>query len=199
VKRAFDVVAASLGLAMTSPLIVAAAIAVKLESKGPAFYSGPRVGRDGRVFKIHKLRTMRAGADATGPAVTAADDVRVTALGRWLRRTKADELPQLLNVVKGEMSLVGPRPEHPDFVRHYTPEQRRLLSVRPGLTGPTALAYLDEEEALRGGDSEAVYVRDVLPRKLAADLDYVETASFSGDLRILGRTGLALLARPFRR
>ena len=198
-KRAFDVVAASLGLAMTSPLIVAAAIAVKLESKGPAFYSGPRVGRDGRVFKIHKLRTMRAGADATGPAVTAADDVRVTALGRWLRRTKADELPQLLNVVKGEMSLVGPRPEHPDFVRHYTPEQRRLLSVRPGLTGPTALAYLDEEEALRGGDSEAVYVRDVLPRKLAADLDYVETASFSGDLRILGRTGLALLARPFRR
>jgi len=199
VKRAFDVVAASLGLAMTSPLIVAAAIAVKLESKGPAFYSGPRVGRDGRVFKIHKLRTMRAGADATGPAVTAADDVRVTALGRWLRRTKADELPQLLNVVKGEMSLVGPRPEHPDFVRHYTPEQRRLLSVRPGLTGPTALAFLDEEEALRGGDSEAVYVRDVLPRKLAADLDYVETASFSGDLRILGRTGLALLARPFRR
>ena len=198
-KRAFDVVAASLGLAMTSPLIVAAAIAVKLESNGPAFYSGPRVGRDGRVFKIHKLRTMRAGADTAGPAVTAADDVRVTALGRWLRRTKADELPQLLNVVKGEMSLVGPRPEHPDFVRHYTPEQRRLLSVRPGLTGPTALAYLDEEEALRGGDSEAVYVRDVLPRKLAADLDYVETASFSGDLRILGRTGLALLARPFRR
>jgi len=142
VKRAFDVVAASLGLAMTSPLIVAAAIAVKLESKGPAFYSGPRVGRDGRVFKIHKLRTMRAGADATGPAVTAADDVRVTALGRWLRWTKADELPQLLNVVKGEMSLVGPRPEHPDFVRHYTPEQRRLLSVRPGLT---LLHYFDAD------------------------------------------------------
>lgn len=198
-KRTFDVVAASLGLAMTSPLILAAAIAVKLESKGPAFYSGTRVGRNGRLFRIHKLRTMQVGADASGPAVTAAGDVRVTALGRWLRRTKADELPQLLNVVKGEMSLVGPRPEHPDYVRHYTPEQRRLLEVRPGMTGPTALAYLDEEEALRGGDPEDVYIREVLPRKLAADLDYIEKASFAGDLKILARTAGALLKRPFRR
>jgi len=199
VKRTFDVVAASLGLAMTSPLILAAAVAVKLESNGPAFYSGTRVGRNGRLFRIHKLRTMRVDAGSSGPAVTAADDVRVTALGRWLRRTKADELPQLLNVVKGEMSLVGPRPEHPDYVRHYTSEQRRLLAVRPGMTGPTALAYLDEEEALRGGDAEAVYVREVMPRKLAADLEYIEKATFAGDLKILGQTGLALITRPFRR
>ena len=198
-KRTFDVVAASLGLAMTSPLILAAAVAVKLESNGPAFYSGTRVGRNGRLFRIHKLRTMRVDAGSSGPAVTAADDVRVTALGRWLRRTKADELPQLLNVVKGEMSLVGPRPEHPDYVRHYTSEQRRLLAVRPGMTGPTALAYLDEEEALRGGDAEAVYVREVMPRKLAADLEYIEKATFAGDLKILGQTGLALITRPFRR
>lgn len=198
-KRTFDFVTASLGFAMTSPLLLAAAIAVKLDSPGPAFYSGPRVGRNGKQFQIHKLRTMRTDADLDGPAVTAADDSRVTGVGRWLRRTKADELPQLLNVIKGEMSLVGPRPEHPDFVKHYSPQHRRLLHVRPGMTGPTALAFLDEEEILRGGDSTATYVREVLGDKLDADLSYVESATFAGDLKILARTGFALLVRPFRR
>jgi lipopolysaccharide/colanic/teichoic acid biosynthesis glycosyltransferase len=197
VKRAFDLAVALLGLVITSPIVLAAAIAVKLESPGPAFYSGPRVGRNGEPFKIHKLRTMRVGADGIGPAVTAADDSRVTSVGRFLRRTKTDELPQLVNVLKGEMSLVGPRPEHPDYVRHYTLEQRLGLSVRPGMTGPTVLAFIDEEQLLRGGDAEAVYLKDVMPQKLALDLDYVRTASFAGDLRILLKTALLLLRRPF--
>jgi lipopolysaccharide/colanic/teichoic acid biosynthesis glycosyltransferase len=187
-KRAFDFTVALLGLVLTSPLLLAAAVAVKLDSPGPAFYSGPRAGRDGKEFRIHKLRTMRAGADRSGPAVTAGDDPRVTGLGRLLRRTKADELPQLVNVLKGEMSLVGPRPEHPDFVRHYTPEQLGVLRVRPGITGPSAIAFVDEEGRLSGGRPEATYLEEVMPQKLAIDLDYVQHASFGGDLRILLRT-----------
>jgi lipopolysaccharide/colanic/teichoic acid biosynthesis glycosyltransferase len=194
-KRAFDLVMALLGLVATSPIILAAAVAVKLESRGPAFYSGPRVGRNGEPFRIHKLRTMQAHADGLGPAVTAADDARVTGVGRLLRRTKADELPQLFNVLKGEMSLVGPRPEHPDYVKRYTPEQRLGLSVRPGMTGPSAIAFIDEEEILRGGDPETTYVKVVMPQKLVLDLDYVRTATFAGDLRILLATARLVVRR----
>jgi lipopolysaccharide/colanic/teichoic acid biosynthesis glycosyltransferase len=149
------------------------------------------------LFKIHKLRSMRAGADGAGPAVTAGDDARVTPVGRLLRRTKLDELPQLLNVIKGEMSLVGPRPEHPDYVKHYTAEQRRLLSVRPGITGPSALAFINEEEALRGGQPEVTYVNEVMPQKLAIELGYVDSATFGTDLAILLRTAALVLRRPF--
>jgi lipopolysaccharide/colanic/teichoic acid biosynthesis glycosyltransferase len=127
--------------------------------------------------------------------VTAADDARVTGVGRLLRRTKADELPQLFNVLKGEMSLVGPRPEHPDYVKRYTPEQRLGLSVRPGMTGPSAIAFIDEEEILRGGDPETTYVKVVMPQKLVLDLDYVRTATFAGDLRILLATARLVVRR----
>jgi lipopolysaccharide/colanic/teichoic acid biosynthesis glycosyltransferase len=195
-KRALDVVGSSIGLVMTSPVVLIAAIAVKLESRGPAFYTGERVGRHGRRFHILKLRTMRWGTESQGPSVTAGDDPRITAVGRWLRRIKADEIPQLLNVLKGEMSLVGPRPEHPKYVELYTPEQRRVLQVRPGMTGPSAIAFLDEEDLLRGGDPEATYLSAVMPQKLAMDLQYVEAATFANDLRILGRTVLVLFQRP---
>jgi lipopolysaccharide/colanic/teichoic acid biosynthesis glycosyltransferase len=131
--------------------------------------------------------------------VTAGDDPRITAVGRLLRRTKIDELPQLFNVLKGDMSLVGPRPEDPRYVALYTPEQRAVLAMRPGVTGPTVLAFIDEEELLRGGDPESVYVTSVMPQKLAEDLKYVETASFAGDLSILGRTVLAVFGRAVRR
>ncbi len=196
-KRLLDVAVSGAGLVMVSPILLAAAIALKLESPGPAFYNGRRVGKDGRPFHIFKLRTMRPGADRQGPAVTAGDDPRITTVGRVLRRTKIDELPQLLNVLRGEMSLVGPRPEHPDYVVHYTPEQRRVLSVRPGITGPTALAFVDEEDVLRGADAETVYLASVMPQKLAVDLQYVETASLQGDLGILGRTVLVVVRRAF--
>jgi len=198
-KRAFDLVVAVVGLILTSPVMLAGAVAVKLGSPGPVFYSGPRVGRGGRPFAIHKLRSMRVGAALSGPPITAGDDPRVTRGGRMLRRTKIDELPQLWNVLTGEMSLVGPRPEHPDFVKGYTQEQRRLLSVRPGITGPAALAFIDEEESLKGGDPELVYVRDVLPQKLALELDYLGRATFATDLGILARTAGLVLRRFFSR
>ena len=190
-NRAFDLPVALAGLVLTSPVVAAAAIAVKLDSRGPVFYSGSRVGRDGKPFRIHKLRTMRA---ATGPSITAGDDPRITRVGRFLRRTKIDELPQLLNVVKGEMSLVGPRPEDPDFVALYTLEQRRLLSLRPGITGPAAVEFADEEALLSGGDGQKRYVEQVMPRKLAVELAYADRATFASDLGILMRTA-SLLAR----
>jgi len=197
VKRLFDVAVSAIALVVSSPLVVAAAVAVKVESPGPALYRGARVGRDGRQFHILKLRTMRV--DPAGPGVTAGDDPRITAVGRFLRRTKVDELPQLLNVLKGDMSLVGPRPEDPKYVARYTPEQRRVFSIRPGITGPTVLEFIDEEELLRGGDAEARYLNEVMPRKLAVDLDYVRSASFVGDLRILGRTAVTVIRRAFMR
>jgi lipopolysaccharide/colanic/teichoic acid biosynthesis glycosyltransferase len=193
-KRAFDFAVALVGLILSSPVLLAAAIAVKLGSPGPAIYSGPRVGRGGRPFQIHKVRSMKVGAAESGPPVTRRGDPRVTPAGRVLRRIKLDELPQLWNVLVGEMSLVGPRPEHPDFVKGYTAEQRRLLFVRPGITGPAAIAFFDEEEKLRGSDPGLTYVRDVLPQKLALELDYLGRASFAGDLRILATT-LGLVAR----
>jgi lipopolysaccharide/colanic/teichoic acid biosynthesis glycosyltransferase len=194
-KRAFDLVAGLAALVLTSPVMLAAALAVRLGPSGPAFYSGPRVGRGGTEFQIHKLRSMTVGAAQSGPAVTAGDDARVTGVGRFLRRTKIDELPQLWNVVKGEMSLVGPRPEHPDYVRHYTAEQRRLLSVRPGMTGPAALEFYDEEERLKGADPEARYLAEVMPQKLALELSYLDKAGLWSDLKILLRTVVLVFRR----
>ena len=196
-KRAFDVVVSALGIVVTSPVVLVAAIAVRLGSPGPPFYHGERVGQDGRTFRIHKLRTMRPAA--TGPLVTAADDPRITGVGRFLRRTKLDELPQLFNVLKGDMSLVGPRPEDPKYVAMYTPEQRRVLAVRPGITGPAVLAFINEEDLLRGGEAESTYVTAVMQRKLAVDLDYIANASFGGDLRILATTFSRVLRRMVRR
>jgi lipopolysaccharide/colanic/teichoic acid biosynthesis glycosyltransferase len=192
-KRAFDVGVASVGLVITSPLLLGAAIAVSLSSPGPIIYKGIRVGRGGRTFHILKLRTMRAGADAKGPALTSAGDPRVTRVGRFLRRAKIDEIPQLVNVIRGDMSLVGPRPEHPDFVKHYSKEQRQVLAVRPGITGPSSLAYMREEEMLTDGDPVAQYVSTIMPRKLALDLDYIRTSTFRGDIRILWSTATSLV------
>jgi lipopolysaccharide/colanic/teichoic acid biosynthesis glycosyltransferase len=192
VKRGFDFAVALAALVLTSPIVAVAVLAVKLESPGPAFYNGPRVGKGGREFRIHKLRSMRAGG---GPGVTAADDHRITRVGRFLRRSKIDELPQLLNVVKGEMSLVGPRPEDPRYVEHYSPEQRRLLTVRPGITGPASLAYIDEEDRLRGGSAEERYVESVMPEKLRLELAYLDRATVATDCEILVKTAGAIVRR----
>lgn len=194
-KRGFDLLAAIVALIVTSPVIAAAAVLVKLDSPGPVFYRAERIGRGGKPFEMYKLRTMRVNSDRQGPGVTGAGDPRITSMGRILRRTKVDEIPQLWNVVRGDMSLVGPRPEAPEFVQRYTPEQRRVLSVRPGITGPAALAYLDEENMLAQGDAETVYVASVMPAKLAIDLEYVQHRSFTGDLRVLAETVWRIFAR----
>lgn len=198
-KRALDLAIAIPAIVIVSPVIAAAAVAVKLESPGPAFYRGPRVGIGGRPFHIFKLRSMSLGADRSGPAVTSAGDARVTRVGRVLRATKLDELPQLWNVIRGDMSLVGPRPEHPDFVRMYTPEQRRVLSVRPGITSETSLEFADEEDKLAEAGGPDAYATSIMPRKLELDLRYVERHTLGGDVGILVRTAGLALRRLVRR
>lgn len=196
-KRLLDLVMSVPAIVVASPVIAVAAVAVKLDTRGPVLYRGWRVGRNGRPFQIVKLRSMVAGAESAGSAVTSAGDPRVTRVGRFLRRTKADELPQLWNVIRGDMSLVGPRPEHPDYVRLYTPEQRRVLNVRPGITSTTSLKFHDEERMLAEHGGPSVYAESILPRKLAMDLEYVDDHSIGGDLRIIGRTFVFAVSRWF--
>lgn len=197
-KRAIDAVLAGTALVMTSPLIALSALAVKIDSRGPAIYRGVRVGRDGREFNIYKLRTMRTGADRQGPAITVSGDDRITRVGRLLRGIRFDELPQLWNVVVGDMSLVGPRPEHPEYVKQYTAEQREVLTVRPGITGTTAIRFADEGKLLTD-DAQSSYVSVVMPQKLALDLDYVRHRTLAGDFRILGETVLFVIRRAVGR
>ena len=184
-KRAFDVVVAASALLVTLPLFLVLALAIVVESGLPVFYRGPRVGRDGRAFRICKFRSMVVAADRVGAAITTAGDRRVTRVGRLLRRTKLDELPQLLNVIGGDMSLVGPRPEHPDYVRLYSAEQRRVLCVRPGITGAASVRYRNEEQLLRGDDPEALYRSVIMPAKLRLELEYLDRRSFRADLGLM--------------
>lgn len=190
-KRGFDILASGAGLIILSPLMLGIAIAVRASSPGPALYRARRVGRGGQEFTLYKFRSMVAGADRRGPGITAAGDGRVTGVGRFLRRTKLDELPQLINVLRGDMSLVGPRPEDPRYVALYTSEQRRILEQRPGITSMASLAYRHEERMLSGDDWERVYIEQVLPAKLAIDLDYAQRASVWRDIALILRTVLA--------
>ena len=192
-KRLFDLVASAAGLVLLSPLLLLIAAAVKLTSRGPALYRGRRVGRHGRPFDVYKFRSMRLAS--AGASITRAGDPRVTPLGRFLRRYKLDELPQLLNVLKGEMSFVGPRPEDPRYVAMYDERQRHVLDLRPGITSPASLAYRSEEAQLVGEDWETLYVGKIMPAKLEIDLEYVAHAGLVTDLRLILRTIRELL-RP---
>jgi lipopolysaccharide/colanic/teichoic acid biosynthesis glycosyltransferase len=192
IKRLFDVLVSFFSLLILSPLLALVALVIKLDSPGPVFYRGLRVGKDGKPFRIFKFRTMADDQD-TGPRITAKDDPRVTTLGRVLRRLKINELPQLINILRGEMSLVGPRPEDPKYVALYTPEQRRVLSVLPGMTSIATLLYWREEEMLNGATLEEVYINTILPEKLELDLEYVEHHNFLVDLDILYRTAWAMI------
>jgi lipopolysaccharide/colanic/teichoic acid biosynthesis glycosyltransferase len=190
-KRLIDVLASAFGLIVLSPVLVCIAVAVKVTSYGPVFFRQERVGRHGQAFLIWKFRSMIVDAPEKGPALTARKDWRVTAVGRVLRATKADELPQLINVLRGDMSLVGPRPEVPKFVAFWPADvKQRVLSVRPGLTDNAAIS-IDEEAMLAAAtDPEWTYVHDVLPMKLALYERYVAKHPLRVDLAILGRTVL---------
>jgi len=186
-KRLFDIVCAGIGLLLLSPLLLAVAVWVKLDSPGPVMFRQERVGRFGAIFRIHKFRTMRVDAPRLGPQITIGDDARITRSGRWLRASKVDELPQLWDVLRGAMSLVGPRPEVPRYVALYPAELRELvLSVRPGITDPASLSFRNESELLaRAEDPEREYVEVVMPMKLRLAADYVRNASLGGDIRLI--------------
>ncbi len=183
-------------VAVTLPLWGAMALLIKLDTPGPVLYRGLRVSKGGGIFHIYKFRSMVHEEAGGGPDITAKGDARVTRVGRFLRATKIDELPQLLNVLKGDMSIVGPRPEHPRYVADYTEEQQRLLSVRPGLVSPATLAYRHEEALLATSpDPEEVYLHVILPDKLRRDLEYLQRRSFAYDLALVARTVLVLFRR----
>jgi lipopolysaccharide/colanic/teichoic acid biosynthesis glycosyltransferase len=193
VKRCFDLVIGSVLLVVLCPLLVLIAVAVAATSGRPVIYRAHRVGRGGQSFLMLKFRTMRVGI--AGPAITGREDPRITPIGAILRRTKLDELPQLLNVLRGDMSLVGPRPEDRRFAAGYSPEQREVLSIRPGITSPAALRYRDEETLLKGGDPkvEEVYATTIMQAKLALDLDYVRRRNLWWDIAILCQSAAVVL------
>lgn len=188
-KRAVDLLIASIGLLVLLPFLLLVALLIKIDSPGPVFFRQERVGLGGRSFRIFKFRSMVQGAYKMGSRLTTKRDPRVTRVGQILRWFKIDELPQLLNVVLGDMSLIGPRPEDPHFVRHYTAAQRRVLSVRPGMVGPSQILGRDELESYPEGlkDTESYYLAHILPEKLARDCEYVERATFWGDMALLAR------------
>ncbi len=192
-RRGIDLVAAASGLLLSAPLLLLLWVVVRLDSAGPAIFAAERIGRGGLPFRMFKFRTMRI--DGAGPRITRQDDERITRVGRWLRRTKLDELPQLFNVLRGEMGLVGPRPEDPRYVELYDAEQRRVLDVRPGLTSAASLRFRDESSLLTDEDWERSYVDRVLPAKLAIELDYLEHRNVRSDLTLVLQT-IGALPRP---
>jgi lipopolysaccharide/colanic/teichoic acid biosynthesis glycosyltransferase len=194
-KRPLDVLVAGVGLVALAPLMGAIAAAVRLDSPGSVLYRATRAGRYGRPFMMYKFRTMRVLRKGRRVRITRHGDDRITRVGRLLRRTRLDELPQLWNVLVGEMSVVGPRPEDPHYVELYSPRQRRVLDARPGITSLASLRYRDEQALLVGPSWERTYVERVMPAKLEIDLAYVERQSVDLDLRILAATALLLLGQ----
>ena len=189
-KRLFDLIGSAAGLVVLAPLLLVVAVWIRLDSPGPALFRQQRVGRFGAPFAIHKFRTMRVDAPLQGGQLTVGADPRITRAGRFLRRTKLDELPQLWDVFTGRMSLVGPRPEVPRYVALYPDDLRaKVLSVRPGITDPASIAYRDENELLaRSSDPERTYVEVVMPAKLRYAAQYVDAHSLAGDLRLIFAT-----------
>ena len=196
-KRLFDVVSALLGLALFGLPMLAVALWIRLDSPGPVFFRQERVGRHGKRFRIHKFRTMAVDAEKRGPQLTVGADARVTRVGRVLRANRLDELPQFLDVLAGDMSLVGPRPDVPRYVDQWPADLReRVLAVRPGITDPASLKFRDEATLLaQAADPEREYMDVILPRKLALSADYADHASLWTDLAVLGRSVGVLLFR----
>jgi len=193
-KRAFDLICSLLGLAVLSPVFLVLATWIVLDSRGGAFYGQIRVGRHGKDFLLFKFRSMNPGADNKGLLTLGGRDPRITKPGYYLRKYKLDELPQLWNVLKGDMSLVGPRPEVRKYVNRYTPEQLQVLYVRPGITDYASIEFSNESDLLaKAADPEKFYVDEVMPQKLRMNLKYIGNQSVLTDLRIIGLTFLKVL------
>lgn len=192
-RRVLDITVAVAGLVVLSPLMVGLALWIWISSPGPILHRAERAGWKGRLFVLYKFRSMVVNAAVIGPGVTTKDDPRVTRVGRFLRRTKLDELPQLFNVLKGDMSLVGPRPEDERFVRLYSEEQRRILDFKPGITSPASLRYKNEEELLKGDDWQKVYLEQLMPEKIRIDLEYLTRRNVINDMVLILSTIRALV------
>jgi lipopolysaccharide/colanic/teichoic acid biosynthesis glycosyltransferase len=192
-KRLFDLIVSGTALLALSPLFVVLAVMVKLSDGGPVFFMHRRIGRNFVPFRMYKFRTMVVNADKAGPEITVGGDSRITRIGRLLRMTKTDELPQLLNVLKGEMSIVGPRPEVEKYVERFRREYEDVLAARPGITDHASIEFRDEEAVLAGADDpDSLYVDVVLPRKLSLNREYINNMTFAGDVRLIIRTFMAL-------
>jgi len=198
-KRLIDVAGALLGLFLALPLFIAVGAAIKLTSKGPVFYRGVRTGLHGKPFRIFKFRTMVSDAEKRGGPTTGTDDPRVTRVGRFLRRTKLDELPQFLNVLSGDMSLVGPRPEVPEYTSRYAGEELLILSVKPGITDYASIEFADLDDLVGRDDPDEYFRRHILPRKNELRVKYVKNRSLAEDMRILGRTLGRVAGRALKR
>ena len=192
--RFCDIVFSAIGLLLLSPLFLIVYILIRCESKGGGFYCQQRVGKDGRLFGLYKFRSMRTGSDKKGLITVGGHDSRITRMGYFIRKYKIDELPQLWNVLKGDMSLVGPRPEVKKYVDLYTEEQRRVLSVRPGITDYASIEYVDENEILgKADDPNRVYVEEIMPAKIKLNMRYIENRNLNEYFKIIGLTFINIL------
>lgn len=188
-KRLFDILSSAIAFILLSPLLIVLAVAIMIDSKGGVFYKQKRIGKNGKAFMLYKFRSMRTGSDRKGLITVGSNDDRTTKVGRFIRKYKLDELPQLINILKNEMSVVGPRPEVEKYVQLYTAEQRKVLKIKPGLTDLASLAYINENEILgRAKDPEKTYVEQIMPAKLRLNLEYIEKQSFWFDLQIIAKT-----------
>ena len=194
IKRLFDIVASGCGLLALSPMLLIVALWVKLDSKGPIFYRQVRVGKHNKDFRIFKFRSMRVGADKGSLVTIGGRDPRVTRSGYFIRKYKLDELPQLINVFVGDMSLVGPRPEVRHYVDYWTPQQMRVLDVRPGITDPASIKFRNENELMeQADDPEDYYIHIIMQEKIRLDLEYVDNASFWYDIKLIFQTFKAIV------
>jgi lipopolysaccharide/colanic/teichoic acid biosynthesis glycosyltransferase len=193
VHRLFNLVCAIAGIIILAPLFLLVAMAILIQDGRPVLYKGRRVGRGGVPLGLYKFRSMAVNADRHGPGLTRRDDPRIIPIGRFLRRTKIDEVPQLLNVISGQLNLVGARPEDPRYVALYNNEQREILGYTPGMKSPASLFFRNEDEFLGEGDNDDVYVSTLMPRKIEMDLAYLRHQTVPGDIVIIVKTLLALV------
>ena len=193
-KRAFDIIASTLGLVVLAIPMIIISIIIKIDSKGEVLFKQTRVGKNGENFKIFKFRTMVKDAQSMGRSITVGQDARITRVGSFLRKAKLDELPQLLNVFIGSMSLVGPRPEVPKYVEMYNDEQRKVLAVRPGITDLASIEYRDESKVLaEAEDPDKTYIEEIMPHKLNLNLEYISKMGFFYDIGLIFRTIAVIL------
>lgn len=194
-KRLFDILCSLAGIVLLSPLFVLLAIGIKLESKGPVFFFQTRVGKNNRDFRLFKFRSMYMNAESRGQLTVGMRDPRITRIGYYLRRLKLDELPQLFNVLAGDMSLVGPRPEVRKYVNYYTPAQMEVLTVRPGITDYASIRFINENELLAGAaDPEKYYIESIMPEKLRLNLEYIRDKSLFKDINLIMKTLLKIIS-----